>query len=580
LELAAGKRLPVVAEILDVTDGLDSAALDAALGRLRSAGARSVCVAEAFAPDDGAAERAAVTQAISLGWPACGSAEMTGLYGLELRTVTAALNSSILHIALQTADHVEQGVRAVGVTAPVMVMRGDGGAIDATALRREPARTLYSGPAASVAGVLRTMRLDDAIVVEVGGTSTNVAAIKHGRPALSYVRVASHATAVRALDVRVVGVAGGSMLRARRGRLYGVGPRSAHMAGLPYACYLAPELVVGAVAEMIAPKVGDPTEYVVLRLLDGTRAALTNTCASVALEVVQPGDHAAAGTSVASARAALDAAGRRLGLEGREVARRMLVASADTIGALVAAVARECELEEPRFIAVGGGAGGVGRFVAGRLGLRCEIPADAEVISSIGDALSLVRIERERSVIEPSLADAEAIAAEAERACVAAGAAPQSIDTRVEYDRERATLRAAAGGSPGTAVVTMPGRVALTPEQAATLASHHGFDQPVRVGEAWLARHPRGAVLLLDRYGDVVARGDGGYQTSDAPSPDALAALVKLCTRRGIGGDRQPAVWHVERCRILALTPQAALRAVGATRPPAGDMHAFVVTAT
>ena len=64
-----------------------------------------------------------------------------------------------------------------------MVMRGDGGATDMEGFRRTPARTLYSGPAASVAGALRFAGIADAVVVEVGGTSTNVAARprRHGR---------------------------------------------------------------------------------------------------------------------------------------------------------------------------------------------------------------------------------------------------------------------------------------------------------------------------------------------------------------------------------------------------------------
>src|SRR5581483_654845 len=76
--------------------------------------------------------------------------------------------------------------------------------------RRAPALTLYSGPAASVAGALRTGAIGDAVIVEVGGTSSNVAAIKGGRPGLAYVQVGKHSTAGRALDVRVAGVAGGS----------------------------------------------------------------------------------------------------------------------------------------------------------------------------------------------------------------------------------------------------------------------------------------------------------------------------------------------------------------------------------
>ena len=133
-------------------------------------------------------------------------------------------------------------------------MRGDGGATDLPGFRRAPARTLYSGPAASVAGALRHTGVVDGVVVEVGGTSTNVAAIKRGHPALSYVTVASHATALQAIDVHVVGVAGGSMLRTRRRKVYGVGPRSAHIAGLPYACFSDPAQLADVHAVEIAPR--------------------------------------------------------------------------------------------------------------------------------------------------------------------------------------------------------------------------------------------------------------------------------------------------------------------------------------
>src|SRR5581483_11200568 len=204
------------------------------------------------------------------GIPATTSTELSGLYGLELRTLTGALNASILPIALRTAEVVQAGA------ASVMVMRGDGGATDLAGFRRAPALTLYSGPAASVAGALRTGAIGDAVIVEVGGTSSNVAAIKGGRPVLAYVQVGKHSTAVRALDVRVAGVAGGSMLRVRKRKarglrgaprdVYGVGPRSAHIAGLPYACFGSAADYAGAEAVTIAPKAGDPDDYLVLRL--------------------------------------------------------------------------------------------------------------------------------------------------------------------------------------------------------------------------------------------------------------------------------------------------------------------------
>jgi N-methylhydantoinase A/oxoprolinase/acetone carboxylase beta subunit len=584
LELTPGKPLPIVAELVDITDGFNEHAIDAALDRLVAAGAQSICVAEAFAPDDGSAERAAVSRARARGLPSCGSAEMTGLYGLELRTVTAALNASILPIALQTAHSVEEGVRAAGVTAPVMVMRGDGGAIDAAGLRREPARTLYSGPAASVSGVLRTMRVDDAVIVEVGGTSTNVAAVKGGRPALSYVRVASHATAVRALDVRVVGVAGGSMLRARRGRLHGVGPRSAHVAGLPYSCYLDAADFEGVTAEVIAPKPDDPKEYVIVRLADGRAVAITNTCAAVALGVVHPNDHAARHASREASLAALGAAGRLLHLDGAEVARRMLIASAHAIGALVADVCKDYSLRSPTLVAVGGGAGGVARFVADQMGLDCHIPDDAEVISSIGDALSFVQVERERSVIEPTLADGESLAAAAEDACLEAGAALSSIDVRVEFDREHSTLRATATGMVGLASGAMPGRAPLSAGEVVAVADHHGYSDPVAVGHAWVARRPSpsGAsnALLLDRYGDVVVAGPGDYLIGDDMVEELLSTMIARYTRRHLGGEGKPTVWLVEHTRIVSLTPSAAVDAVRASgpRPAPQRVTAIVVT--
>ena len=233
VEVSKERRLPTIAEFIDVTEGLTDAAVAGVLMRLRDAGVTAVCVAETFATESSLNEQRVLELAAESGLPGCAASDMSGLYGLELRAVTAALNASILPVAVRTADFVQTGVGAAGVRAPLMVMRGDGGATDLDGFRRAPARTLYSGPAASVAGVLRFVRIDDGVVVEVGGTSTNVAVIRGGRPSLSYVQVASHATALRALDVRVVGVAGGSMLRARRGRLYGVGPRSAHIAGLP-----------------------------------------------------------------------------------------------------------------------------------------------------------------------------------------------------------------------------------------------------------------------------------------------------------------------------------------------------------
>jgi N-methylhydantoinase A len=581
VELVPGRKLAVVSEFLDVTDGLDDSVIVAALQRLVAAGASAICVAEAFAPDGGDDERRAVLAAIELGLPACGSSEMTGLYGLELRTVTAALNASILPIAVATAAFVEQGVADAGVRSPVMVMRGDGGAIDAEGFRRAPARTLYSGPAASVAGVLRFSRVTDGVLLEVGGTSTNVAAIKAGKPALSYVQVASHATALRALDVRVIGVAGGSMLRVRRNKVYGVGPRSAHIARLPYSCYLAAADIEGAVTELLAPRPGDPTEYLVLRLADGRRVALTNTCAAVSLGLGEAGDYALIDADRDAATLGFEIAGRRLKLAGPEVARRMLAASAQAIGDLITTVAKEYELRAPTLIAVGGGAGGVGRFVAAELGLDCIVPEGAEVISSIGDALSFIRIERERTVISPRAEDSALLAAEAEEACVAAGASPASVDVRVEFETERSTLRAIATGSVGLEAGALPGRKPIDATEAKGVSVEHGLTDPFPVGSFWIAADPDNgdgsAVLVLDRFGDAVSEGWGSVvMLRDEQAATEVGRLVALFTRQVGPMTTPPTVWLLDANRLIGLAPSDAVEACRAYLRP-HDPAAVVV---
>src|SRR5581483_2635932 len=343
---------------------------------------------------------------------------------------------------------------------------------------RAPALTLYSGPAASVAGALRTGAIGDAVIVEVGGTSSNIAAIKGGRPVLAYVQVGKHSTAVRALDVRVAGVAGGSMLRVRRRKVYGVGPRSAHIAGLPYACFGTAGDYAGAEAVLISPRAGDPDDYLVLRLADGRHVALTNTCAANVLGFPVPGDYAEG--DGAAARAAFDIAGNFLRLPGD-------------------AVAKQHQLTQPKLVAVGGGAGGVGRALARALRYECIVPPAAEVISSVGDALSLVRVERERTFASAEGADVAALVADVEAEAVAAGAAPASLDVQVQQMPSKGAVRVVATGAVALASGLVPGRARRAPEEAAAPAAERGFPAPGPVGSYWFSRHHDGGrAMLLD----------------------------------------------------------------------------------
>lgn len=550
IELSADRSLATLTEFVDVTRGLDDATAEAVIARLQAAGAQAIAVAEAFAPDDQRNERTMAAAAARAGLPATTSAELTGLYGLELRSVSAALNASIVPIALRTAEVVMNGVARAGITSPVLVMRGDGGATDLDGFRTAPARTLYSGPAASVAGALRSGHIGDAVIVEVGGTSSNIAAVRRGQPMLSYVRVASHATAIRAVDVRVIGVAGGSMLRTRRRKVYGVGPRSAHIAGLPYACYLTVDRFEGAEVEVISPCAHDPADYLVLRLADGTRAALTNTCAANARRVVEPGDYAAGDEG--AARAAFAIAGAYLRLPGDEVARRMLQASTQAMGDVITAACHDHRLDHPVVVAVGGGAGGLGRAVAAAMRLELVLPPHAEIISAVGDALSLIRTERERTFEQVTAAGTQALIAEVEEEALRAGAAATSLDVRVTQHAERGAVRVTVTGAVALSTGAVPGRDVATADRMRAVARERGYDGVEPIGLHWLGRaDERGRVALFDRYGDLIV--DVSGEALADPGAAALTAAVTRHTRRVGPVLTPPTGWAVIGPRVIEL---------------------------
>src|SRR5690606_28162274 len=191
------------------------------------------------------------------------------------------------------------------------------------------------------------------LFLEVGGTSTDISLINNGRGMVDYAEVGGHRTYLRSLDVRTVGVAGGSMIRVRDGRLVEVGPRSAHIAGLEYAAFADPEALDGAELEIFAPLPGDPEEYVAVRTARGERYALTLTDAANLLGRVGPDDYARGNLDgIRRAWAPLAAA---LGTTVEEAARQALDLAAQKVIEPIEALRRKYALEDSKVVLVGGG---------------------------------------------------------------------------------------------------------------------------------------------------------------------------------------------------------------------------------
>ena len=485
IALAPGRSLRTEHEFIDVTGGLDEGAVDAALRRLVGVGCSAVAVSGAFAVDSPEYEMSVVERGARLGLPACAGHELSGAYGLETRTVSAAINAAILPVVERTATFVKRGLEQAGVRAPLLVLRGDGGAMSADGLRRRPSFTVGSGPAAGVAAALHRARVTDAVVVECGGTSTNVSVIKGGRPVLRSIKVMGRPTAIRSIDSWVVGAAGGSMPLLGRRRLAEVGPRSAHLAGLPYACFAGPAELEGAELELIAPEGGDPDRYAVVAA-NGRRFGLTVTCASNALGLVTEGAHAHG--SRAAALAGFTPLARWMGAPAPEDAARAVLDGALAKIALAVEDATGSHDLGPGVpvVALGGAAEALVPELARRLGRPVARPGHPEVLSSIGAAISLVRAELTRSPRQLRRTSgnvsgqAEArleIVRDAERACVAAGAAPGTVAVETSYEPDEGVVRAVATGAVALEMGAAQRRAASQAERLAAAERALGIDR-------------------------------------------------------------------------------------------------------
>lgn len=280
LELTPGKRLPLA--YAHVADPDDAPAVRAALDEVVREGAEVVVASQPFSVDRPEGEEAVAAAARERGLPTTAAHDITSLYGLHKRTRTAVVNAAILPRMLATADLVDASITKAGVSAPLMVMRCDGGVMSLDEMRRRPLLTVLSGPAAGVAGALMQERVSEGLFLETGGTSTDISVVRRGKVAVRHATMLGRSSYLSALDVRTVGVGGGSMVRIDGGKVVGVGPRSAHIAGLPYACFASAEDLRDAKVTTIRPMADDPADYAVLDAAGG-RFAITMTCAANAL---------------------------------------------------------------------------------------------------------------------------------------------------------------------------------------------------------------------------------------------------------------------------------------------------------
>ena len=447
IELSPGRFLKTYHAFMSSSDVKNERKRIDVLKELIAKGAKAIVASEAYGVDDPTNELLIAESAYKLGVPAIGAHEISKLYGLTVRTRTAVINASILPKMIETANMTEESVRKAGIKAPLMIMRGDGGVMSIDDMRKRPILTALSGPAASVAGALMYLRVTDGIFFEVGGTSTNIGVIRNGRPMYKYVQIGGHRTYIHSLDVRVIGIAVGSMVRVKGDKIIDVGPRSAHIAGLPYPAFSKTEEIVDPKLIQIQPKPGDPPDYVAVETRDGKRFAITTTDAANVLGIAKPGDYAY-GNPEASRRA-MEPLAKKLGLTVEETAEKILeIASAKQIK-VIEELMKEYNLEKEHTALVGGGGGAAALipYTAKMMGMEYMISDNAEVISSIGVALALLCDSVERIIPFPKDEDIIRVRREAQEAVIKMGALPETVQVYIEIDPYSHRVRATAYGA-------------------------------------------------------------------------------------------------------------------------------------
>ncbi len=149
------------------------------------------------------------------GLPVTCSHELSSKLDGPRRALTCVLNTRLISLIHHLITSAEQHFSETGIDAPVMVVRGDGALISAEVAKLTPIETILSGPAASVVGASWLTGEKNALVSDIGGTTTDSAVLQNGQPRLDTqgATVGGWRTMVEAVDMRTIGLGGDSEVR-------------------------------------------------------------------------------------------------------------------------------------------------------------------------------------------------------------------------------------------------------------------------------------------------------------------------------------------------------------------------------
>ena len=282
---------------------------------------------------------------------------LSGNLNFPRRTISAYFNSAVTDVFNHFRQAVRDALAAHNITAPVYILKADGGSLPIDTIASVPVETVFTGPAATVLGLeaLRSATLGHTVALDIGGTTTDISLWKHGEPLMTKegVSIRNYPSAVRSFAVTSVGIGGESVVRYNDGNVT-VGPER-----------VGPSVALGG----IEPTLGD---------------------ALIVLGKAHYGDEQKAYDAIANIDSAIDV--KEMAMRIADVAVQVIQDGINEVVAkenkrpiyVVADIVHPDPFVPAQLVIVGGTAASLGPIIGDQLGLPVHIPPDAAVANAIG----------------------------------------------------------------------------------------------------------------------------------------------------------------------------------------------------
>lgn len=161
-------------------------------------------------------------------YPLVLSHELTGKLNMIERAATSVLNASLIPIMVNLTSRLEEALKEMELSVPLYIMKGDGSLVSHEYIKERPVETVISGPAASALGGRHLSQSEEAVIIDMGGTTTDIVPVHADGPRINRTgaEVEGWSTSIEAADLKTAGIGGdSSIIVSSRGEIE-IGPES------------------------------------------------------------------------------------------------------------------------------------------------------------------------------------------------------------------------------------------------------------------------------------------------------------------------------------------------------------------